>query len=159
MQGWKKCGKCGECLPIQCFAPIQRKNGKLSYMYACRVCIRERNRTYSAKWRARLEAITPQDPPPPAPPEPPSPSNKSKKRRETHLKYKKAQREEILAQDICDICGEPGAQYFWRDLSKGYFCSLVFHQHCEHLAKEDGLIPNQARIRHKDTLKGEDDNG
>lgn len=159
MQGWKQCGKCGECLPIQCFAPTKTKHGNLSYFHACRVCIRERNRTYSARWRAKLEAITPQEPRPPAPPEPPSPSKKSQERRQTHLKYKKAQREEILAQDTCDICGEPGAQYFWRNLSKGYFHSLVFHQHCEHLAKEDELLPKQARIRHKDTLIGEDDNG
>ena len=151
--GWKQCGKCKECLPIQCFAPTKRREGKYSYMHACRVCIRQRNAAYNATYRAKLEAIKPQKPAPPAPPTP------AQYRRDIYLKAKKAQREEILAQDICDICGEPGAQYFWRNLAKGYFHSLVFHQHCEHSAKDDGLLTHKARIRHKDTLQGEDDNG
>ena len=153
MQGWKQCGKCKECLPIQCFAPTKTQHGNLSYMYACRVCIRNRNRAYNARYRAKLEAITPQKPEPPVPPTP------AQERRDIYLRAKKAQREEILAQDTCDICGEPGAQYFWRNLARGYFHSLVFHQHCEHRAKEDGLLTHKARIRHKDTLQGEDDNG
>ena len=76
-----------------------------------------------------------------------------------NLEYTRKLREmdaEILADDLCDVCGKEGATHFWRNTSKGDFTNwLGLHKHCAHRAKKQGLISKGALIRPKSELGGD----
>lgn len=61
----------------------------------------------------------------------------------------------IMEQDCCDACGEPGADHFWRDIQgKNFHNYCVIHEECKGDAFQDGLIPSmRSFIRPKSELK------
>ena len=61
---------------------------------------------------------------------------------------------EILEDDFCDVCGEAGADWFWRNCSGGEFWNWAgLHKHCIEQARESELIPKRGRVKPKSRLE------
>lgn len=60
---------------------------------------------------------------------------------------------EILEDDLCDHCGESGADWYWRNTESGDSWDWVgLHKHCIGPARENGVIPERALPRKKVSL-------
>ena len=61
----------------------------------------------------------------------------------------------IIVQDECDACGEPGAEWFYcRTTGRNYTQFCVLHEECKGDAYQDGLIPSMTTtLRHKDWIQ------
>ncbi len=176
-RGTKTCAMCREELPLELFAIITNRHGKLTYHSYCSDCKGVRDRGYSKNYRRQLA-----DGYKPAVKKAASAYQKryrsenaervqkyqkeyrqknqselSSKRQQKYHDLKKAQELEILETDHCDICGECGADWWWRSLSAGYGNHIVLHYECRADAVADGWLHEGARLRHKTLLKGEND--
>jgi len=162
--GVKRCRKCGETKPVDDFSPfltpykIKRFS---SYCRACALSYRPNTTTEHRAANARRSYYNNHE------------KNKARslaawyknhdenkaRQREKYAKRKAENEAEILAQDECDICGKPGARYFYRCINANaaenneFAFWLVLHHVCQHEAKDARLIPWTSRIRKKEVLR------
>lgn len=168
--GYKPCACCKQELALDMFTVIPSKNGKICYHSYCHTCKREMHRAYSKKYRQEMSAGLRQARAPQR-----GVLKQTKERAEYQKAYQKeyraknsstlstkrvqkyeaqklAQEKEILSCDYCDICGERGADWWWRRLCDGYYNHVVLHYECREEAIEEGWMHQSARLRRKSLL-------
>ena len=71
-----------------------------------------------------------------------------------HAQKREDMFDNIIVQDECDACGEPGAEWFYCNTTgRNYTRFCVLHEECKGDAFQDGLIPSMSTLlRHKDTI-------
>ena len=163
--GVKRCRKCGETKPVEefyLFLTPQKAKRFASYCRPCSNSYKPNTTTEQRAEKARRSYYKHHE------------ENKARARaawyanheenkarqRKTYAERKAENEAEILAQDECDICGKPGASYFYRCINAGdakkndeFAFWLVLHHVCQFEAKDARLIPWTSRIRKKEVLR------